>query len=195
MPNNANLITCVMKSLEVCWRSVLACKKHWQTGGSQVYSFIAEMELKLINCLHHNVLETIMFWAVHISIEIVSQHGRNVTQHLWTCIYANAHFCRESKEQKTGKGKQSAAGKSISAAGKQNMRMFSCVFWDFTRFSDIKRSNEWVHGSFYLHNHNLAGLERSSPVPTKGTVFNICRESRSEGVSPASVPSCGDWIL
>lgn len=36
---------------------------------------------------------------------------------------------------------------------------------------------------------------KSSPVPTKGTVFNICRESHSEGVPPRSVASCGGWSL
>lgn len=69
---------------------------------------------------------------------------------------------QKSEKVKTGEGKQSVAGESISAAAKQNMCMFSCVFWDFTRFSDIKRTNEWVRGSFYLHNHNLAGLERAA---------------------------------
>lgn len=106
--------------------------------------------------MFHVGMETVFFMPGILVLRYVSQHWHNLSK------YANTHFCCESKEGKNGKAQQNPAGESISAAGKQNMCMFSCVFWDFTRFSDIKRSNEWVHGSFYLHNHKLAGLERAA---------------------------------
>lgn len=109
-------------------------------------------------------METVCFVPSILVLRYVSQHWHNfstsVLQSKWTRM--QIHIFVVKKGWKNGKAQQNAASESISAAGKQNMCMFSCVFWDFTRFSDIKRSNEWVHGSFYLHNHKLAGLERAA---------------------------------
>lgn len=100
-----------------------------------------------------------------VASRYISQHWRNFSTFVLHSIRASMliHiFVVSQKREKNGKAQDSVASESISAAGKQNMCMFSCVFWDFTRFSDIKRSNEWVHGSFYLHNRKLAGLERAA---------------------------------
>lgn len=109
--------------------------------------------------MFHVVMDTVFFLPSILVLRYVSQHWRNFS--IWTSMLIHI-FAVSQKRGKNGKAQQNAASESISAAGKQNMCMFSCVFWDFTRFSDIKRSNEWVHGSFYLHNHKLAGLERAA---------------------------------
>ena len=87
--------------------------------------------------------------------------------------------------------KPCAAIASISADGELNMCMFAHVFLDFTRFSDIKRSNEWVRGTF-LFTQPQNGIQiKSRNILMKVLVFNICRERepQKEGVALKKRPA------